>query len=126
MSDRPLPLVEELVPAPDPARCCELLAGLPYRLFLDSARPGTPLGRYSYLAADPAVVVRSKGPVTERVDVASGAVDRVPGDALDALRALLGAERAEGVPGLPPFQGGAAGYVAYDWGSVLERLPAPR
>jgi len=31
------PLVEELVPAPDPARCCERFAGLPYRLLLDSA-----------------------------------------------------------------------------------------
>jgi para-aminobenzoate synthetase component I len=30
------------------------------------------------------------------------------------------------VPGLPPFQGGAAGYVAYDWGLTLERLPSPR
>jgi para-aminobenzoate synthetase component 1 len=27
---------------------------------------------------------------------------------------------------LPPFQGGAAGYLAYDWGLTLERLPAPR
>jgi para-aminobenzoate synthetase component 1 len=34
--------------------------------------------------------------------------------------------RADAVPGLPPFQGGAAGYIAYDWGRVLERLPAPR
>ena len=28
--------------------------------------------------------------------------------------------------GLPPFQGGAAGYIGYDYGAVLERLPAPR
>jgi para-aminobenzoate synthetase component 1 len=27
---------------------------------------------------------------------------------------------------LPPFQGGAAGYLAYDWARQLERLPAPR
>ena len=27
------------------------------------------------------------------------------------------------VPGLPPFQGGAAGYIGYDYGAVLERLP---
>jgi para-aminobenzoate synthetase component 1 len=27
---------------------------------------------------------------------------------------------------LPPFQGGIAGYLAYDYGGVLERLPAPR
>ncbi|MGH7621091.1 MAG: anthranilate synthase component I family protein, partial [Gemmatimonadaceae bacterium] len=33
---------------------------------------------------------------------------------------------ADPIPGLPPFQGGAAGYLAYDWGAVLERLPAPR
>ena len=34
---RVAPVVEELVPLPDPARCCELLTALPYRLFLDSA-----------------------------------------------------------------------------------------
>ena len=50
----------------------------------------------------------------------------VPGDALDAVRALLAPHAAEPVAGLPPFQGGAAGYVAYDWGRMLERLPAPR
>jgi len=27
---------------------------------------------------------------------------------------------------LPPFQGGAAGYVGYDWGMMLERVPRPR
>ena len=27
--------------------------------------------------------------------------------------------------GVPSFQGGAAGYIAYDWGLELERLPAP-
>jgi para-aminobenzoate synthetase component I len=50
----------------------------------------------------------------------------VAGDALDAVRSLLAPHAAEPVPGLPPFQGGAAGYLAYDWGRVLERLPAPR
>ena len=30
------------------------------------------------------------------------------------------------VSGLPPFQGGAAGYIGYDYGAVLERLPAAR
>ena len=31
-----MPLVVELSPAPDPARCCALLEGLPFRIFLDS------------------------------------------------------------------------------------------
>jgi para-aminobenzoate synthetase component 1 len=27
---------------------------------------------------------------------------------------------------VPPFQGGIAGFIAYDWGLTLERLPEPR
>ncbi len=43
------------------------------------------------------------------------------------VRGLLAPHRVGGrCPDLPPFQGGAAGYLAYDWGRTLERLPAPR
>jgi para-aminobenzoate synthetase component I len=137
---------KEIAPAPDPADCCELLQGLPYLLFLDSATAATPLGRYSFLTADPVAIVRSKGGVTEIIELEDGSHQRpaeagysvppVPakaghdihaaGDALDAVRMLLAPHRVEPIPGLPPFQGGAAGYVAYDWGRVLERVPAPR
>ena len=121
-----LPVVQELVPAPDPIDCAERLAGLPFLLFLDSAADPARLGRYSFLAADPAVVVRSKGFRAERVDLVDGTSRTVGGNALEFVRELLAPHRAEPVPGLPPFQGGAAGYIAYDWGAVLERLPAPR
>jgi para-aminobenzoate synthetase component I len=104
------PLVEELTPVPDPVRCCERLEGLPYRLFLDSAASATRLGRYSFLMADPIAVIQSKG----------------ASDALDVVRARLAPHIAVPVPGLPPFQGGVAGYIGYDWGLTLERLPAPR
>jgi para-aminobenzoate synthetase component 1 len=118
--------IEDLVPPPDPVRCCELLEGLPYRLFLDSAAPVSELGRYSFLTADPVAVVRSKGVRTERLDVEADEWRLVGGDALEAVRALLAPHAAEPVPGLPPFQGGAAGFLAYDWGRVIERLPAHR
>ncbi len=120
------PLVEELVPAPDPVRCCEALDGLPYRLFLDSARTGTRFGRYSFLAADPVAVVRRRGTDTECLDLVNGTHRAMGADPLAALRELIVPHAAAPVPGLPPFQGGAAGYVAYDWGLTLERLPAPR
>ena len=42
------------------------------------------------------------------------------------MRARLAPFHTEPIDGLPPFQGGAAGYIAYDWGLMLERLPAPR
>jgi para-aminobenzoate synthetase component 1 len=130
--DPVVPLVEELVPPPDPVRCCEQFGGLPYRIFFDSAARGTRLGRYSFLAADPVAVVRSKGARTECVELlgsfglAGSPRDVVSGDALDTLRALLAPYAADPVPGLPPFQGGGAGYLAYDWGRVHERIPAPR
>src|SRR6185295_10858337 len=95
-------------------------------IFLDSAARGTRLGRYSFLTADPVCVVRSKGARTERIDHATRTTQVLAGDALDAVKRLLALHAADPVPGLPPFQGGAAGFLAYDWGRVLERLPAPR
>ncbi len=120
------PLVEELQPAPDPLRCCGLLDGLPYRLFLDSAGGGPRLGQFSFLTADPVAVVRSKGVRTEHLDLLAGTTRVLDVDALTAVRQLLRPHSLSPQPGLPPFQGGAAGYLAYDWGRVLERLPAPR
>jgi para-aminobenzoate synthetase component 1 len=120
------PLVQELSPAPDPAACCARLEGLPYRLFLDSAARSTRLGRYSFLTADPIALVWSKGARTERMDLLSGRSDVVDGDVLSETRALLAPFSAQRLPDLPPFQGGAAGYLAYDWGRVLERLPESR
>ena len=104
-------IAHALTPPPDPVECCERLAGLPYRMFLDSARRGSPLGRHSFLTADPVAVVRRKG--------ADGR------GALDEVRALVAPHAAAPIPGLPPFQTGAVGYLAYDWGRALERLPAP-
>jgi para-aminobenzoate synthetase component 1 len=118
-------VVEELTPAPDPVRCCELLDRLPFRVFLDSAVRGPRLGRYSFVSADPVAIVRSKGSRAEWIDTQTGDAFDAGGDALDTVRAMLAPHRTEPVPELPPFQGGAAGYIAYDWGRVLERLPAP-
>jgi para-aminobenzoate synthetase component 1 len=124
--DRHPPLVEELPSPPDPAHCCERLAGLGYRLFLDSAATSTRLGRYSFLTADPVAVVLSKGGVTEHVDLAAGTRRTVAHDPLTEIRSILAPHVAEPVPGLPPFQGGAAGFLAYDWSRQLERLPNSR
>ena len=116
----PVSTVIELAEAPDPARCCEQLAGLPYRLFLDSATPGSRLSRYSFLTADPVAVVQSK-----RADVGRTLSGSSP-EVLTQVGALLRPHQRDPLDGLPPFQGGAAGYLAYDWGRVLERLPESR
>ena len=47
------PLAEELPAGADAWDACRRLAGLPHLLFLDSADRSSPLGRYSYVTADP-------------------------------------------------------------------------
>src|SRR2546427_99615 len=120
-----LPLVEELAPPPPPLAACRRFPGLPVLLFPDSATDPEHLGRYSFLAADPATVVRSKNVLTQQRSPA-GAWIRVAGDPLTHMRTLLAPYHAEPVAEVPPFQGGAAGYLGYDLGAMLERIPRPR
>ena len=118
------PLVEELVPAPDSFATCARFAGLPFLVFLDSATDPEQLGRHSFLTADPCTAVRSKALLTQQL--VDGRWIRVDGDPLTRVRALLAPYAAEPVAEVPPFQGGAAGYVGYEWGGTLERLPRAR
>ena len=66
-----LPLIENLRDAPGPADLAARFLDLPFVLLLDSATGATtrsevhPLGRYSFLSADPAVVLRSRNGMTE-------------------------------------------------------------
>jgi para-aminobenzoate synthetase component 1 len=128
-------LVHELIPVPDPEQVCERLSGWPYLLWLDSAAATSRLGQFSFVTADPDQVVRSRDRLVEIID-RRGGVRRHEGvsagasakrdDALSVVRDLLRPFAQNRLESLPPFQGGAAGYLAYDWGRVLERLPAPR
>jgi para-aminobenzoate synthetase component I len=121
------PLVLELDPPPDPLDCCSRCADLPFLVFLDSAAHSEHLGRYSFLAADPASVVRSKGDRTERW-TADGRPDweALSDDPLEVVRTWVAGHAAPAIAGLPPFQGGAAGYIGYDWGAGLERIAPAR
>ena len=131
MAEALAPLVDNLGTAGDPIEIVSRFLDLPYLLFLDSATGTTlaaeshQLGRYSFLSADPARVVRSKGRLTE-IGGPGLPWTRIDADPLIAVRDLLAPFAAAPVFGLPPFQGGAAGYVGYDYGAVLERLPAAR
>ena len=49
----------------------------------------------------------------------------VDGHALAAGRDLMRPFLADTVPGLPPFQGGLAGYLGYEFAGALESVPAP-
>jgi len=120
------PLVERLASVPDAAAAAERFVGLPFLLLLDSTADHERTGRYSFLSADPYAVIRSRGATAERLDRGVREWRPLVGDALSAVRAALAPLATDAVPGLPPFQGGAAGYIGYDWGATLERLPEAR
>jgi len=101
----------------DPMAWVNAFADLPGLVFLDSARPGGALGRYSFLAADPIHLIEAKnGDV-----VIDGAP--VAGDPFAAAKILLDRYRLPHRADLPPFQTGLAGYFGYDLRHHLERLP---
>jgi para-aminobenzoate synthetase component I len=103
-------LVEELMPAPEPAQVFPRMACLPHCLFLDSAVRHPVLGRYSFLTADPFDFVQFS---------ADGS------DALSVLAQRMGQFIAPTLAELPPFQGGAAGLFSYELGRSFEILPPP-
>lgn len=117
MTDRPVILPLDLA---DPAAAFAPLAGEPGAVLLDGAAAGdTSRARYSYICAAP----RHRLEVWGRTLLLDGR--RVEGDPIGLMRRLLGAPRP-GLPGLPPFQGGLAGFLGYELGGWMERLPSPQ
>ena len=107
-----LPLVVELQPVPGVLAALRAVSCWPGVILFDSPLLRENLGRYSFLAADP-----WSSETLPRASYGS--------DPFATLRHQL--EPVPLVPGLPPFQGGAAGLLGFDLGQAWERLPcAPR
>jgi para-aminobenzoate synthetase component 1 len=114
----------ELEDAPPMEEIFHRLAARPYSCFLDSSLPMDRLGRYSFIAFDPHQVLVTRGRDC-RLWCRDGGVRRWDENPFSALRSALRSYRLEeGAPDLPPFLGGGMGYLAYELGRQLERLPA--
>ncbi|MBK8423855.1 MAG: anthranilate synthase component I [Elusimicrobia bacterium] len=87
----------------------------PQCFLLESVEGGEHLGRYSFAAFEPRLVLRSRS--------ASPAVDATGVGPLAPLREALAHRRGPEIPGLPRFYGGAVGFIAYDIVRHFERLP---
>jgi para-aminobenzoate synthetase component 1 len=117
-----IPLVEEVTPTPPAREAARRFAAYPFFLFLDSAAADSPWSRYSFVTADPFATLFVRG-----AEVYAPAPRRYPsGDPWSALAEHLAPFRTPTVPGLPPFQGGAAGLFGYGLSRHVERLPPPR
>ena len=104
-----LETLPELADVP-PMDAAERFRDLPGLVLLESARPGRN-ARWTYLSADPVAAIEAPSAGT---DVFAGA------------RRLLGRLAVDPIddPAGPAFTGGLAGFVGYDLGRRLERLPS--
>ena len=99
------------------------LGGGPYSFLLESVEGGGGSGRYSFLGTGPRTVFRAKGRRAEFLR--DGAWDgHDTGDPLALLQDELARYKVVPDERLPPFAGGAVGYLAYDAVRWFERLPA--
>jgi para-aminobenzoate synthetase component 1 len=101
--------VVDRLPWRDPVEVAAPHAERPFALVLLS--DGGAYGRWSYLALDP--------------DLTAVLSPDDPRDGLVLLREMLG-ERWPTPEGAPPFSGGVAGVIAYEYADRLERLSLPR
>jgi para-aminobenzoate synthetase component 1 len=110
------PLIQK-IDYQDPVHIFAPIAGNPGAILLDSAELRLHCGRYSFIAFDPFSTLSSKN---GRV-VWNG--ESFQGDPFLVLQENLRSFILETHPDLPPFQGGAAGYFAYDLYQHLENIP---
>lgn len=102
------------------------VAERPYSCFLDSSLRMERYGRYSFVGFDPYLVLTTSGK-TARFIQREGEVLEL--DSMDPLEALRMGHRARAIApgdcpeGLPPFVGGGIGYLSYELGRYIERLP---
>jgi len=93
-----------------PMDLAERLRHLPGVTLLESARPGRN-ARWSYLSADPVAVLEAPADGADPFATARRVLGRLSSDQV-------------GLAAAPPFTGGLIGYLSYDLGRRLERLPA--
>jgi anthranilate synthase component 1 len=93
-----------------------------FNFLLESVEGGSQIGRYSFLGRDPSMIFTAKD---DEVTLRQGADIRrfKTGRPLEELRKLLAQRKAVSDPDLPPFTGGAVGYLGYDMVRQFEKIP---
>jgi para-aminobenzoate synthetase component 1 len=104
----------------DPVQAFESLQGRPYSFFLDSGMDQERLGRYSIMSSDPFLVFKSKGDLVSVWQ--EGVWSEFRANPFDVLKDLHGCYQIPVHPEVP-VAAGAFGYLAYDLGWQLEKLP---
>ncbi len=90
---------------------------------LESIEGGEKWARYSFLGSGPSRIFRSRGNRVEILEQGELVESSEVADPIARLRELLSVYEPVEVEGLPPFSGGAVGYLGYDMVRFVETLP---
>jgi anthranilate synthase component I len=93
-----------------------------YAFLLESVEGSERWARYSFLGSRPRLVFKSRGKQVEIIEDGKKTTSYSE-MALDTLKELVGDYQPVTVPGVPPFFGGALGYVAYDAVEQFHEIP---
>src|SRR3989338_682329 len=94
-----------------------------YAFLLESIEGSERWARYSFLGTNPYLIFKSRGKQIEIIE--EGKKKKLPADRpLEVLQTLLKRSRPVPGEGVPPFFGGALGYVAYDAVEQFHDIPS--
>ncbi len=95
-----------------------------YAYLLESVEGGEKWARYTFLGADPELVIKTSGNKAFRVTQDGEQEFKLDGDPLDEIKKVMSGYKPAGTEGLPLFFGGAVGYIGYDTVRFFENLPS--
>lgn len=107
-----------------PVSCFLKIGDNPYSYLLESVEGGERQARYSILGGTPSLVFKSKGRKITLVGAnKKEEIFETKHDPLYELEKILKRFKQVSVKGLPPFSGGAVGYLGYDTVRFIEKIP---
>ncbi len=120
-----IPVMHEiLADLETPVSCFLKVGDRPYSYLLESVEGGEKLARYTFIGASPSWVFQSKGrEISVEAPGKSKKKFTTTSDPLTELQNVLKRYRQAPVGELPPFCGGAVGYLGYDAVRFFEKIP---
>ncbi len=97
-----------------------------YAFLLESVEGGERWGRYSFIGLHPTRIFTVENGEGILRDPANPSEARTVGEGFSSLKELMAEYTPVPLPELPPFYGGAVGYIGYENVTEFEPLPSPK
>ncbi|MCD6384727.1 anthranilate synthase component I [Candidatus Sumerlaeota bacterium] len=115
---------EMLADMETPVSAFKKIANEQFAFLLESVENEENIGRYSFLGTSPSIIFKSKGKEVNLIYTQANNEEVFTSDnPLDVLKEVMGRFQPAQGEYMPPFAGGAVGYIAYDVVRNFERIP---